>query len=405
MKSRFTYIVNQLNLLKWIKQLILGPAYLIHVDKIRKSKKWDIYRIDDYQNLNISEKQLISKNDIKNDFLYFLKKHPLVPIKQVSTGGTSGKPFIFYQDLIFARQKERAYIYDIWKTIGYNPFDFRIVVRGNIPQNGIQYNWFENALIISQDFFIPKNKIYLQQLFYENPSFLHVYPSSLMSLINFFGEKMFKIFPIKGIMAGSETFPISQMKWIMKTFSIPIAHWYGHSEYAILARFCWNCEEFHFYPTYGKVNLMEDKDRNDEHMLIATSLNKYGTQFKNYITEDYATKSVRTCGDDSYFKVNEIIGRKQEYVLDNQGQKKAFGPYLFGIHGNFWSYIESIQFTQSEKGILNVLYVPSENCNDQILKNILIERFDNFKIDINSTKYIPKTKSGKLKYFIQHLDI
>jgi phenylacetate-CoA ligase len=356
---------HDLRFLKWVKQLLLGPAYFYHMVKIRKSKKWDIHKIETYDSKEIADKRLISKVDIKNNPQNYLNKHPLVPLSMVSTGGTSGKPFIFYQDLFFARQKERAYIYDIWKSIGYNPFDFRIVVRGNTPRNGVRYNYFENALIISQDFFTPTNRDYLHDLFLKKPSFLHVYPSSLMSLIDFFGEKKFKNFPIKGIMAGSEAFPVNQMKWFMNSFNIPIAHWYGHSEYAILARFCWNCEEFHFYPTYGRVNLIQDGDRGDEWMLIATSFNKYGTQFKNYITEDYASISIQPCAKDSYFKVNNIIGRKQEYIIDNLGQIKAFGPYLFGLHGKFWSYFENIQFIQSEQGVLKVFMLRPKNVTNK----------------------------------------
>ena len=94
------------------------------------------------------------------------------------------------------------------------------------------------------------------------PFFLHVYPSSLMFLIDFFGEQRFSEFPIKGILAGSEAFPLEQMKWFKDKFKIEVAHWYGHSEYAILARFCNECEEFHFYPTYGKMTLLKQNDQN-----------------------------------------------------------------------------------------------------------------------------------------------
>ena len=50
-------------------------------------------------------------------------------------------------------------------------------------------------------------------------------------LLIFGGADLFKSFPIRGIFAGSEAFPISQMNWFKQNFNIQIAHWYGHSEY------------------------------------------------------------------------------------------------------------------------------------------------------------------------------
>ncbi|GAI77611.1 unnamed protein product, partial [marine sediment metagenome] len=70
-------------------------------------------------------------------------------------------------------------------------------------------------------------------------------------------------------MAGSEAFPVEQMKNFINNFNIKIAHWYGHSEYAILAKFCITCSGFHFYPTYGLAEFVEDSDGN--YMIIATS--------------------------------------------------------------------------------------------------------------------------------------
>ena len=75
--------------------------------------------------------------------------------------------------------------------------------------------------------------------------FLHV--NQAVTLIKLVGEQNFKRLNIKGIFAGSESFPKGQMEYIKNKFNIPIAHWYGHSEYAILAKYCDHCDGFHFY--------------------------------------------------------------------------------------------------------------------------------------------------------------
>ena len=38
---------------------------------------------------------------------------------------------MYFSDIV-SRQKERAYLFDIWGRIGYKKFDYGIVVRGNM---------------------------------------------------------------------------------------------------------------------------------------------------------------------------------------------------------------------------------------------------------------------------------
>ena len=211
---------------------------------------------------------------------------------------------------------------------------------------------------------------------------------------------MFKSFPIRGIFAGSEAFPISQMNWFKQNFNIQIAHWYGHSEYAILARFCNNCNEFHFYPTYGRVELFQENQTN---LILANSFNSYGTIFKDYFTGDYAEKSAQKCEMDNFFKLKSINGRIQEFIYDKELNKRAFGPYLFGIHNNFWDYIISIQFIQKVRGHLEVKYVKSRNFDKIRFLEILQYRFELFELKFKEVTYIEKTKSGKHKPLIQYI--
>jgi len=207
-------------------------------------------------------------------------------------------------------------------------------------------------------------------------------------------------FGLEESMAGSESFPASQMKWFKSQFKIPVSHWYGHSEYAILGRYCDKCNEFHFYPTYGKASL---KKTENYYQLMADSFNKYGTTFNNYFTGDYAIPTVSKCDSDNFFKVKSIIGREQEFVFDKNGNQKAFGPYLFGIHSEFWEMVKKIQFEQRKKGYLLIKYIPQHEYDINILKNFLKKRFKEFHLEFKEVKEIYKTKSGKHKYFIQKI--
>lgn len=380
-----------------LRELVLGPAYFLHLVLIKKSKHWSKEKVLNYKNGNSETLAYTTKVDIKNNNK-FLNRSPFFPLRKVRTGGTTGEPFVFYQDVFTSRQKERAYLFDIWGRIGYKKFDFRIVVRGNMPSHEKKYNFLENTLVISQNFFVEENRLELEALFRQKPFFLHVYPSTLFFLIDFFGMDLFKSFPVKGVFAGSEAFPISQMSWFKQNFKIQIAHWYGHSEYAVLARFCNTCNEFHFYPTYGRVELFQEAQKE---LILANSFNSYGTVFENYFTGDYAERSTQECSIDNFFSVKCITGRVQEFVFDKDHNKRAFGPYLFGIHNEFWDFIVSIQFIQKEKGKLEVKYIKSSSFDETTFLDIITKRFDLFELTLHEVDSIEKTKNGKHKSLIQ----
>ncbi|WP_431137272.1 hypothetical protein [Psychroserpens mesophilus] len=380
------------------RELVLGPAYFRHLILIKKSKRWSKKSVLNYKHNNSNVSTYNTKVDIKKNENKFLKRSPIVPLRKVRTGGTTGEPFVFYQDVFTSRQKERAYLFDIWGRIGYKKFDYRIVVRGNMPSHSKKYNFLENTLVISQNFFVEENKLELESLFKQKPFFLHVYPSTLFFLIDFWGIDLFKTFPVKGVFAGSEAFPISQMNWFKQNFNIQIAHWYGHSEYAILARFCNTCNQFHFYPTYGRVELFHEGQKD---LILANSFNAYGTVFKDYFTGDYAEKSTQACKTDNFFKIKRITGRIQEFIFDKEFNKRAFGPYLFGIHNEFWDFIVSIQFIQREKGKLEVKFIKSNVFDETKFLDIINERFNLFELTLVEVDQIEKTKNGKHKSLIQ----
>ena len=381
---------------RWMRLVLLGPAYFYHKLLISISRKQN-YNLDVC--IEPQQRVLLTKDMIRANPNKYLRKSVFVPLIKCRTGGTTGTPFVFYLDRFWARQKERAYIFDIWDRIGYHPFDYRIVVRGN-GNHGVRYSWFENALMIPQNYFVEENREELLRIFQARKYFLHVYPSVLNVLVDFFGDSTFASFPVAGIFAGSESFPVHQIEYFEKKFGFKIAHWYGHSEYAVLARHCPKCKEFHFYPTYGTVSLVGS---GTEKMIVATSKNRYGTLFRNYVTEDYATVSECTCDEDSYPKVHAIIGRTQEFMLTKDMRRIAFGPYLFGIHTDFWEMVSSIQFVQNEPGILQVRYVPSVSFRQQDFESFLSERFSIMNLVFEKNVMIERTRSGKHRYFVQNV--
>ena len=304
-------------------------------------------------------------------------------------------------DTFSRRQKERAYIFDIWGELGYQPFDTRVIYRGNISNELISYDWLENSHTISPSQLNNQSKAqvvdYLRKL---GPFFLHVYPSSLLSLVELLGEKDFRSLAIQGVLAGSEAFPPAQMKAFSDRFNLRIAYWYGHSEYASLARYCCQCEGFHFYPTYGFTEFVEGHD--GLHNIVVTSFNHIGTRFVRYDTGDMARLSERECSL-PFQRIDEVAGRFQEYFVDRDGIRRAFGPFLFGIHNRFWDLINAVQFFQKIPGTLGVrlsFKSTTSPADRRWLYDFLNDRFSPVNLEFHPVDAIGLTSAGKHRYFI-----
>src|SRR5262249_10297418 len=245
----------------------------------------------------------------------------------------------FRADTLARRQKERAYLFDIWSQVGYAPFDLRVCYRGEIHGGLVRFNRAENAWLVSPSATTEGELCRLRRWGRTLPPFfLHVYPSSLMTFIDLIGEDLFRNLPVRGVMAASEAFPAGQMACFEQDFGIQVAHWYGHSEYAVLAYRCRCCSGFHFYPTYGQVELL-DSETEGCRRIIASSFNRVGTQFVRYDTGDLAVPPAGTCTIDHFPRVGAIVGRSQETFIDSADRRRSLGPYVFGIHGSFWDQV------------------------------------------------------------------
>lgn len=395
------------------RECLLGPAYFHHRRLIAASKLWSAEQCRAYQDAQIAPLLARYGEDVR-DKAHYRDQSPrydrwCLPglCSTIRTGGTTGSPFAFQMDRFARRQKERAYIFDIWSEVGYRPFDTRVVFRGAIGDRLMSYNRLENAWSISPARLNAQTRYEVLRFLRSLGSFfLHVYPSSLYTLIEALGSAEFRSLRVRGIMAGSEAFPPGQMACFERDYAIPVAHWYGHSEYASLAKYCRECQGFHFYPTYGLTEFLPENepvpDEGGVQRIVATSFNRVGTQFLRYDTGDRARLSDKSCTR-PFARVDAIEGRSQEFFLDRDGARRAFGPYLFGIHNRFWDILSAIQFVQNQAGRLRVRVVLKSTEERAWLESFLRERFALVELDFEYVDAIARTAAGKHRYYINEL--
>jgi phenylacetate-CoA ligase len=394
------------------RESLLGPSYFYHRHLIRKSKEWSQSKIEAYQTPRFRKlirrygDEITQKEDYRQHPRRYAPWNPPLLTHTVRTGGTSGQPLRFTADTFARRQKERAYLFDIWSQVGYAPYDLRVRYAGDVHPEMLRYNRLENVWVISPNTTVEEElgglRRWLRSL---SPFFLHVYPSSLYTFIDLIGESLFRSLPVKGIIAASEMFPAGEQMRFEQEFGIKIAHWFGHSEYAALAYCCRGCRGFHFYPTYGYVELPASEIEGCRR-IIASAFNRMGTQFVRYDTGDLAVDPVGSCAADNFTRASAIVGRAQETFVDSSGRRRSLFGYAFGDldHGTFYDQIRDIQFVQDKAGFLRVRMVTNQGAQREEIQEAFERRIPMATLEFDYVSVIERSPSGKRRYFVDDLN-
>jgi len=378
---------------------------------IRESKDWTPDEIQEYQDTRIARltrrygEGVTQSEDYRRDLRRYTR-WDLPPLTHtVRTGGTSGQPLRFMADTFARRQKERAYLFDIWSQVGFAPYDLRVRYCGDVVDRMLRYNRLENVWMVSPGATVEGELAELRRwLRTLGPFFLHVYPSSLFTFIDLVGEDLFRSLPIRGVLAASEMFPASDQMRFEEEFGIKIAHWYGHSEYAVLAYCCRECRGFHFYPTYGYVELLSSETEGCRRV-VASSFNRIGTQFVRYDTGDLAIDAVGSCDSDSFPWARAIVGRAQETFIDSSGRRRSLYGYAFGDldHDGFYDQIRDIQFVQDNAGSLRVRIVTNPGADRDQIQSTFEDHIPVATLEFEFVSTIERSSSGKRRYFVDNL--
>jgi phenylacetate-CoA ligase len=290
--------------------------------------------------------------------------------------------------------------------VGYAPFDNRVRYAGDFRGEMLRHNSIENVWVVSPAVAVGRElgglRRWLRTL---SPFFLHVYPSSLYTFVDLVGEDLFRSLPVRGVIAASEMFPAAEQLRFEQDFGIKIAHWYGHSEYAVLAYCCRECRGFHFYPTYGYVEFLPSEIERCRRV-VASSFNLIGTQFVRYDTGDLAVDEVAGCACDNFARSSAIVGRSQETFVDSSGQRRSLYGYAFGDldHDAFYDQIRDIQFVQDKPGSLRLRIVTNPGAKRDQIQRTFEDHIPVARLEFEYVSAIERSPSGKRRYFVDHLN-
>lgn len=364
---------------------------------------------------SISDFPIINKSIIRERFSDFYNNSPKKLL--TNTGGSSGTPFEFYLESGVSRPKEKAHFDWYWGQFGYKDGDRILMIRGESLSNNklIEYQPIGNKLAVSC-YLLNESNIdnVFEKIYKFLPKHVHAYPSSLKNFLRVMENSGKNLPPsIRNIFLGSEGLLKFDRSFIESRVNATIVHWYGHSERLVHAGNCPYSNEFHIYPFYGYVELVDNdgfliNEPFVKGRIIATGFDNKVMPLIRYDTGDeaeYSELSSCQCGfTGKSFKL--IHGRKQDYIYLNDKTKVSLTAFIYGQHFEEFAHINEIQLEQKRLGELLIRLVLNKKeafdinrFKDKLEKSV--NRKIEVTLEVNSS--IRKSPSGKHVFLIQKI--
>ncbi len=375
----------------------------------------DLENIEDIRRIPVLTRESIREN---------LTDMCTMPLKSLgvdyaSTGGTSGKPLEFY---IGADRSSTEYPYLVsgWKRVGYRLGMPMAVFRGRVIQEDRTGFRYEYDPILKQHYYSNFHmtdaymRKYLDHIRSLGDCFLHVYPSSAAALDRFVRRSGIETpANVRGLVAESEIVYPDQRRMIEETFRCRLFSSYGLTEKVVAAAECEGSTDYHIWPTYGFLELLDEEGREvckpgRSGEIVGTGFINTVTPFIRYRTGDYATYVAERCDlcGRSHVILKDIVGHRiQETLVMSDGSRTTWTA--LNMHDNTFKNVLQFQFYQDTPGIavLRIVPAPLFNKDDQqrILRNLGYKVDGRLRIKLENVSSIQTTVGGKAIYVDQRI--
>jgi phenylacetate-CoA ligase len=206
---------------------------------------------------------------------------------------------------------------------------------------------------------------YLEHIRGIGPCYLHVYPSSAAALARFLRRSNPDPPPnVLGLLAESENVYEDQRALVEQAFRRRLFASYGLTEKVAAAAECEHATDYHVWPTYSFVELLDPDGRpvttpGDRGEIVGTGFLNTVTPFIRYRTGDHATyvgDSCPACGR-SHLLLADIRGhRTQEMLVARDGSLISWTA--LNPHDDTFHHVRQFQFVQDTRGQARLRLVP-----------------------------------------------
>ncbi len=342
---------------------------------------------------DIEKLPIISRKDIQHKVEDLLTTKRIF-VYEAFTSGTSGSPLKIYRDYVSAC-REHAYLHYFQQLHGYELGDPVLSLRSFHDKKRLSYLDKSNNILHLSSFHINSDRIneYYQLIKDFKPKVLKSYPGSMHILATEL-YKAGKEIQIPITFSASETLHDFQKKNIEKVMNTKIYDCYGNAERTV-AFGQYNGSLYREFPLYSHVEVKSD------HLITSSFINSSFPLIR-YKVNDVLKLSKRRDMD----KIEKIMGRSNDYVLMEKGQKVSNLELAF----KEVEHLCAAQIVQKQIGCLNVNIVPDKNFSEknrqhleQNLRNYLGDKC-RIRFDIIDTNQLILTKKSKFKFVVSQLD-
>ena len=385
------------------------PYYTKIFDKLGLKPK-DIKLISDLNKIPFLTKEITKENLEDLKAINYTKSK----FEQLTTGGSTGQPLVFYveKDVSLSKKMAFAKLWMDWTNRSF--FDKCVYITGeDIPY---KFKLFGRNLILSSFFmneeYLP---IFIEKIRKLKPKHILGYPSAITNLAIYMKKNNLSSFPnVKAIVCLAETLNEWQRNLLEEFFQCRVYNQYGLLESVALGGTCKYSNNFHMFPEFGIVELIGKDGKlvtkeGEMGEIVATSFISYIFPFIRYKTGDlgiYSSKKCK-CGR-NYPLLSSIEGRLQEFLVSRTNK-------LVNLTGAYGLIVKSslnvieCQLYQETPGEIVINIVKEENYSDSdtkfILENFQKKLGDGFSFSVSFVDHIPLTPRGKYKFLIQRIPI
>lgn len=308
---------------------------------------------------------------------------PAAARESVSTGGTSGEPMRFWIDR-GRSATEWAFMTAQWERAGYRLGDRRAVLRGvevKDAARGRLHEWHPllDELVLST-FQLTAATLprYLALLERHRPQFLHAYPSSAETLAGLLAEVPAARRPrFRALLLGSENLYPAQRARLEEAFGCPVFAWYGHSEKCLLGGGCERTHDYHLFPGYGVVELVDERGEpvgpGGAGTIVGTGFMNRVMPFLRYATDDRGAWAAGSgplgegdpcaCGR-AHPRLATVEGRWiGERLFGARGE--SFSMTALNTHSGVFDRVARFRIRQERAGEATVFVVPGPGYRDE----------------------------------------
>lgn len=282
-------------------------------------------------------------------------------VGHLTTGGSTGEPFGFpYMGGHDAEHQEF-----LWRLHGYQDGDRILAMDGTLVDDadvaqGTYWTRKSDAELpyggtaLSGHYLTSATRsAYLDYLLQSKPQFIRGYPSLVSEIASCARERGLHV-GCKGVELSSESHTDDQVRLIESTLG-PVFDQYGHAEASIFGYSLDSNGPVYCSPMYGLVEVLDPRGRHvppgDLGEVVVTGFHNYAMPFIRYRTGDLAQFEGTA---DGIVRLTRVLGRTQDYVVSQDGEKHLLTALVFGRHYSAMAHIDRWQLVQEEPGIVVV---------------------------------------------------